>query len=122
DMLAKRNSTPYEYRHITKDGKTKWIMEKVTPIKWKGRRATLGYFMDITQHKQLQDQFIQSQKMEAVGRLAGGVAHDFNNLLMAIMCYSTMIMEKLREADPLCQHAKEILKASKKAISLIRQL
>src|SRR5208337_2586493 len=40
DMLAKRNSTPYEYRHITKDGKTKWIMEKVTPIKWKGRRAT----------------------------------------------------------------------------------
>ena len=122
DMLAKRNSTPYEYRHITKDGKTKWIMEKVTPIKWKGRRATLGYFMDITQHKQLQDQFIQSQKMEAVGRLAGGVAHDFNNLLMAIMCYSSMIMEKLREADPLYQHTQEISKASKRAISLIRQL
>ncbi len=122
DMLARRNSTPYEYRHITKDGQTKWIMEKVTPIHCKGSRATLGYFMDITQNKQLRDQFIQSQNMEAVGRLAGGVAHDFNNLLMAIMCFSTMIKEKLREADPLQQHTEEILKASKRAISLIRQL
>jgi len=122
DMLARRNSTPYEYRHITKDGKTKWIMETVTPIQWKGRKATLGYFMEITQHKQLENQFIHAQKMEAVGRLAGGVAHDFNNLLMAIMCYSELIRDKLREADPLYQYTEEILKASKRAISLIRQL
>jgi two-component system cell cycle sensor histidine kinase/response regulator CckA len=121
-MLTGKSSTPYEYRHVTKDGQTKWIMETVTPTQWKGKRATLGYFMDVTQHKQLESQFIQAQKMEAVGRLAGGVAHDFNNLLMAIMCYSEMIRGKLREADPLAQYTREILRASKRAISLIRQL
>ncbi len=57
--------------------------------------------MDITERKLLEDKLLHSQKMEAVGRLAGGVAHDFNNLLTAIMGYVALMQGSLRPADPL---------------------
>ncbi len=121
-MLKDHAIPPFEFKIITKGGETKWVMETVASTQYNGEKAVLGYFMDIDQHKQLENQFIHAQKMEAVGRLAGGVAHDFNNLLMSIMCYGDMIKSKLREADPLYKYTEEIFKASKRAISLTRQL
>jgi len=80
-----------------------------------------GSFIDITKRKVLKEQFRQAQKMEAVGRLAGGVAHDFNNILTAIVGYTEMItMEPDTENIDDC--TKQIFKASQKASSLIRQL
>jgi two-component system cell cycle sensor histidine kinase/response regulator CckA len=87
-----------------------------------GSPMVLKLGMDIMARKALEAQLLQAQKMEAVGRLAGGVAHDFNNLLMAIMGYSELIRTSLVKDDPLYKYSEEILKASERAASLTQQL
>ncbi len=77
---------------------------------------------DVTKERQLEDQVRQSQRVEAVGRLAGGVAHDFNNLLTIITGYSDLLLDRLDEADPSRPHVTEIRKAADRAASLTRQL
>jgi two-component system cell cycle sensor histidine kinase/response regulator CckA len=77
---------------------------------------------DITNRKQLEEQFRQVQKMEAVGRLSGGVAHDFNNLLGVIIGYGELVQEGLDTTHPLRGSVDEILKAGHRAASLTRQL
>ncbi|MBU4357493.1 MAG: PAS domain-containing protein [Proteobacteria bacterium] len=87
-----------------------------------GSPMILKLGMDITERKALETQLLQAQKMEAVGRLAGGVAHDFNNLLMAIMGYGELTRSSLNKDDPLYKYSEEILKASERAASLTQQL
>jgi PAS domain S-box-containing protein len=77
---------------------------------------------DITNRKQLEEQFRQVQKMEAVGRLSGGVAHDFNNMLGVIIGYGEVVQEGLDKVHPLRDSVDEILKAGHRAASLTRQL
>jgi PAS domain S-box-containing protein len=77
---------------------------------------------DVTDRRALEDQFRQAQKMEAVGRLAGGVAHDFNNLLMVISGYAEVILAKLDLEHPLRDKAYAIQQASDRATTLTRQL
>src|SRR5258708_20126467 len=77
---------------------------------------------DITKRKQLEEQFRQVQKMEAVGRLSGGVAHDFNNLLGVIIGYGEVVQEGLVATHPLRGSVDEILKAGHRAASLTRHL
>jgi two-component system cell cycle sensor histidine kinase/response regulator CckA len=81
-----------------------------------------GIATDITEHKRLEAQFRQAQKMDAVGRLAGGVAHDFNNLLTIINGYSAMLIERLAQEDPKREMAVETLKAGERASELTKQL
>ncbi len=84
--------------------------------------GTVVTFLDISVRRDLEAQFLQSQKMEAVGRLAGGVAHDFNNALQIILTYAEMLEERLAD-DPIgFEQNREILAAGRRAASLTRQL
>jgi PAS domain S-box-containing protein len=77
---------------------------------------------DVTERRALEDQFRQAQKMEAVGRLAGGVAHDFNNLLMVISGYTEVLLDELKSQDELQSKAEAIQQAADRATTLTRQL
>lgn len=77
---------------------------------------------DVTDRRALEDQFRQAQKMEAVGRLAGGVAHDFNNLLMVISGYAEVILSQMDEKNPLYEKGHAIQLAADRATTLTRQL
>ncbi len=121
-MLKGERTAPYEFQIVTKDGETRWVVETVTPTQYEGKKATLGFFLDINERAVLENQLLQAQKMEAVGRLAGGVAHDFNNMLTAIMGYSEMVMMSFREEDPIYVHLEGIRKAADRAATLTRQL
>ena len=82
----------------------------------------VGVARDITERKQLEEQFLQAQKMEAVGRLAGGVAHDFNNILTAITGYAELLLINPDIQAPVSRDVKDILQAAERAASLTRQL
>jgi len=81
-----------------------------------------GIVEDITHRKSLEDQLRQSLKMEALGRLAGGVAHDFNNILTGIIGYSDLSLLRLREGEPMRRNVGEIKRAAERAANLTRQL
>ncbi len=82
----------------------------------------IEYTIDITDKKKMEKQFLQAQKMEAVGNLAGGIAHDFNNLLSAIIGYSEMALTDLSSNHPAWEKIKIIMDAGEKAAMLTRQI
>jgi two-component system cell cycle sensor histidine kinase/response regulator CckA len=117
--------TPHKdgpWRHRTKDGTILIVEIAAHPIQFGEAAAVLAMPMDITERKRLEEELRQSQKLEAVGQLAGGVAHDFNNLLTVIEGYAEMLRADLAPDDARCDPVDEILLASQRAASLTRQL
>jgi PAS domain S-box-containing protein len=124
-LAGVREGYEQEQRFVAKDGSERWGRVDVTLVRDAGQRPqfVLSMVQDVTDHKLLEDQLRQAQKMEAIGRLAGGVAHDFNNLLTAISGYSNLVLDRLRERDSdLIEDVREIDKAAQRAHSLTRQL
>ena len=105
-----------------KDGSVFYADVSSSPITLNGKAYLMGMFRDITEHRQLEAQLRQSQKMESIGTLAGGVAHDFNNILSAIVGYGHLSLMKMAEDDPNRLNIQQILEASEKAAHLTKDL
>jgi PAS domain S-box-containing protein len=112
-----------EARYLHKDASIRYAECSIANrLEHPAVQALVLNYRDITQRRGLEEQLRQAQKMEAVGRLAGGVAHDFNNLLTAIFGYVELLSEQLGRDSPAQQDVEEILKAATRAASLTRQL
>jgi len=77
---------------------------------------------DVTRELQMEEQYLQAQKMESIGRLAGGIAHDFNNIMTAILGFGSMILDQIDENNPLRHAVEQIVSAGERATNLTRQL
>jgi PAS domain S-box-containing protein len=98
------------------------VLWSAETIDIKGEIYIIAVILDITERKMLENQLLQSQKMEAVGQLAGGVAHDFNNILTAIISYGYLLKKKLKEGDPLNENIDKILLLANRASSITQGL
>ncbi len=131
DSIKTKNPYAITHKLLLPDGRVKYVHEHCeteydesgNPVK------SIGTVQDITERKKaekeqekLQTQLIQAQKMESVGRLAGGVAHDFNNMLSIIIGYSESALEVVRPDDPVYEEIIEILNAGKRSADITRQL
>ena len=110
------------WKHKKKDGTITYVEITAHELTFYGRPAQIVLAYDVTERRFLEEQFRQSQKLEAVGQLAGGVAHDFNNLLTVITGYSDLSLRGLDKDTPLYSNLEEIKKAGESAASLTRQL
>jgi PAS domain S-box-containing protein len=113
----------------TKSGEARTLLLSAEVVEIAGQDSVVAIGKDISERKQaeqermhLEEQLRQAQKMEAVGRLAGGVAHDFNNILMVINGYAQLVLRRLSPRHPMRQRLNEIRKAGERAASLTRQL
>ncbi|MDP3911421.1 MAG: response regulator [Gemmatimonadales bacterium] len=107
-----------------KDGRLLTVQLSVRAVRSAPGRVEFyeTFVRDVTDQRRLQQQLLQSQKMEAIGRLAGGIAHDFNNLLTVITSYSGLLLEDLPAGDPRRDDLDQVRKAAEAAASLTRQL
>jgi two-component system cell cycle sensor histidine kinase/response regulator CckA len=113
-----------EYRIVRPDGVVRWVHDRAFPIRDAADHVyrIAGVAEDITERRHLEDQLRQSQKMEAIGRLAGGVAHDFNNLLAVIQMQCSLLLTAPASVVEMQEGLQQILASSERAANLTRQL
>ncbi len=124
EALADADCWTGEYRFRCANGSCIHLLERAVIVRSERDESVrfLGSLMDITARKQLQDQLVRSQKMDAFGQLAGGVAHDFNNFLTTILGYSDLLLDENGVKGANAKHVGEIRSAAKRASALTSQL
>ncbi|MBN2163891.1 MAG: PAS domain S-box protein [Pontiellaceae bacterium] len=129
DHIRSGTEVPYETLAIRKNGEIYPVRLEARNIPYKGKQVRTVEFRDLTDAKkaerekeELERQLQQSQKMEAIGRLAGGVAHDFNNMLSVIIGHADLALDEVEEGNLLSTYLEEIEKAGRRSAELTRQL
>lgn len=119
----------YEFRVIDKNGTVKWVLLYGATVMYKGKPAGLISVIDITDRKKieeekrkLQEQLLQSQKMEAIGTLAGGVAHEFNNMLNIISGHAELALLNIQQDNPACGDILKIKNAAQRSAEITKKL
>ncbi|NOY28110.1 MAG: PAS domain S-box protein [Oligoflexia bacterium] len=123
-QLARHDTYTCEYRWKHADETYRWLLDRGRAIRQPGTDLIelIGTIQDISELKNLQRQLAGAQRMDTVGRLAGGVAHDFNNLLTVIQAFTGFVRETLRADDPVCEDLEEVSQAAERGAALTRQL
>ena len=123
---AKQSLGSYDetYRITRPDGSVRWIHDRAFPVHGPagGVVRVVGTAEDITERRQVEEQFRQSQKMEAIGQLAAGVAHDFNNILAAILGNTQLALADVASVHPARESLEEIKRSSIRATNLVQQI
>jgi two-component system, cell cycle sensor histidine kinase and response regulator CckA len=124
DVMSTGRSRTFEMDLSSQDGPPRTLLTRKSAFRDASGRVVglIGISRDISEHKHLEEQFRQAQKMEAVGRLAGGVAHDFNNLLTVIHGFTQLVFDRLPSGDESRESLTEVIKAAERATNLTRQL
>ena len=112
------------FRVVRPDGTIRWVRDKAFPIRDRAGNVyrIVGTAEDITENRKLEAQFLQAQKMEAIGTLAGGIAHDFNNILSAITGYTELIKMQVGSDPQVSSYLQALQQASTRAAALVRQI
>ncbi len=111
-----------EFKIIRKGGEERWVIMSTGVMDFQGARAIISTLFDITARKDLEGKVSYMRRMEALGKLAGGVAHDFNNILSSIVGHGSILEMKLLKDDPLQKHVSQILSSTERASSLTQRL
>lgn len=121
-LAFERGSHRFEWDHRRADGEVFPVEVLLTAVPGEERPTLHVVWRDITERKRLEGDLRHAQKLEAIGKLAGGVAHDFNNLLVAIIGHSDLLQERLEHEPELLEHVEQIRNAGEHAAALTRQL
>jgi len=121
-LEGQKFTSTYSFRVRNKAGDELWVEINAVFIVWEGRPATLNFIRDVTEKKKLEAQYLQAQKMEAVGTLAGGIAHDINNLLMGIQGHTSLMILDEGPSHPHYKMLKSIEEQVKSGADLTWQL
>ena len=121
-LAGEQVESNYPLRFLTKDGREVWLQINQVRITWQGRPATLNIARDVTRQRDMEARLRQSQKMEAVGTLAGGMAHDFNNILGAIIGYAELAQDSQAQGRECFRELERVIRSAERARDLVRQI
>ncbi|MBW2525395.1 MAG: response regulator [Deltaproteobacteria bacterium] len=120
-LVEQGGSMQFEAVHRTSDGEQLHLEVNASRFEYRGKNAILSLNRDVSQRKRLERQFLQAQRMDAMGRLAAGVAHDFNNMMTAVLGYAELLEMELTD-DDVRADLREIQRAAEKSSALAQQL
>ncbi|MEK6742146.1 MAG: PAS domain S-box protein [Nitrospirota bacterium] len=121
-LTGEQLTSQYEFKIIARSGEEKWVIMSAGAMDYQGRPAIIGTVFEVTERKNLESRLHYMQKMEAIGKLAGGVAHDFNNILGVIVGHASFLQLGIPQEDPLQANVNQILSSTERAATLTQQL